>query len=62
VNLSIRSGGLTALTGSSGSGKSTLLHLIGVIDSPGTGTITSNGTVVTALCGNRLGIRDCGAG
>jgi putative ABC transport system ATP-binding protein len=54
IELSIEAGGLVALTGSSGSGKSTLLHLIGAIERPDSGTVTSNGTDVTALRGGSL--------
>jgi putative ABC transport system ATP-binding protein len=49
VDLDITPGSFVALSGASGSGKSTLLHLIGAIDSPDSGTITSDGTDVTAL-------------
>jgi putative ABC transport system ATP-binding protein len=49
VDLDIAAGSFVALSGASGSGKSTLLHLIGAIDSPDSGTITSNGAEVTTL-------------
>jgi putative ABC transport system ATP-binding protein len=54
VSLTIEPGSVTALTGPSGSGKSTLLHLIGAIERPESGTITSGGTEVTALHGAAL--------
>jgi putative ABC transport system ATP-binding protein len=54
VSLEIASGAFVALTGASGSGKSTLLHMIGAIERPDLGTITSNGTEVTALRGGQL--------
>ncbi|MGH3304534.1 MAG: ABC transporter ATP-binding protein [Streptosporangiaceae bacterium] len=54
VTLSIDAGDFVALTGASGSGKSTLLHLIGAIERPDSGTITSNGRDVTALRGAAL--------
>jgi len=54
VSLTIEPGALVALTGASGSGKSTLLHLIGAIECPDSGTITSAGTEVTALRGAAL--------
>jgi putative ABC transport system ATP-binding protein len=54
VSLMIDAGALVALTGASGSGKSTLLHLIGAIERPDSGTITSNGQNVTALQGGAL--------
>jgi putative ABC transport system ATP-binding protein len=51
VSFTIEAGAFVALTGASGSGKSTLLHLIGALERPDSGTITSNGTEVTALRG-----------
>src|SRR6266516_669783 len=54
VSFSIEPGGLIALTGASGSGKSTLLHLIGALEHPDSGTITSGGAEVTALRGGAL--------
>jgi putative ABC transport system ATP-binding protein len=54
VTLTIEPGGFLALTGASGSGKSTLLHLIGALERPDAGTITSDGTEVTALRGAGL--------
>jgi putative ABC transport system ATP-binding protein len=54
VSLTIEPGSAIALTGPSGSGKSTLLHLIGAIEHPDSGTITSDGTEVTALRGAAL--------
>ena len=54
VYLDITAGSFVALSGASGSGKSTLLHLIGAIDSPDSGTITNDGTEVTALHGGAL--------
>ncbi|MEU7928617.1 ABC transporter ATP-binding protein [Micromonospora sp. NPDC049801] len=49
VSLSIAAGSVVALTGPSGSGKSTLLHLIGAIEQPDEGTITTDGVVVSEL-------------
>jgi putative ABC transport system ATP-binding protein len=54
VTLTVGAGALVALTGASGSGKSTLLHLIGAIERPDSGSITSGGTEVTALRGGAL--------
>jgi putative ABC transport system ATP-binding protein len=51
VTFTIGAGTFVALTGASGSGKSTLLHMIGAIERPGSGTIISSGTEVTALRG-----------
>ena len=54
VTFTIEAGAFVALTGASGSGKSTMLHMIGAIERPGSGTIISNGTDVTALRGAAL--------
>jgi putative ABC transport system ATP-binding protein len=54
VSLTVGQGESVALTGASGSGKSTLLHLIGAIERPDSGTVTANGTAVTALRGGSL--------
>jgi putative ABC transport system ATP-binding protein len=54
VSFTIEPGGLIALTGASGSGKSTVLHLIGAIERPDAGTITSDGQEVTELRGSAL--------
>jgi putative ABC transport system ATP-binding protein len=54
VTFTIEAGAFAALTGASGSGKSTMLHMIGAIERPDSGTITSDGTQVTALRGNAL--------
>lgn len=51
VSLSIAHGQSVALVGPSGSGKSTLLHLIGLIDTPDSGSITVDGRVITDLRG-----------
>ncbi len=45
----IADGQVVAVTGRSGSGKSTLLNLISGIDEPESGTVTVDGTEVTAL-------------
>ena len=54
VTVQIEPGAFVALTGASGSGKSTLLHLIGALERPDSGTITSDGTDVSALRGGAL--------
>ena len=54
VNLDIAPGSFVALTGVSGSGKSTLLHMIGAIERPDSGSVTSNGENVTAIRGAEL--------
>ena len=54
LSLSIAAGSFVAVTGASGSGKSTLLHLIGAIERPDRGSITSDGTELTRLRGGTL--------
>ncbi len=54
IELDVDAGTITALTGPSGSGKSTLLHLIGALDTPDEGTITVDGTEITALTARSL--------
>jgi putative ABC transport system ATP-binding protein len=49
VSFSVAAGSLVALVGRSGSGKTTLLNCIGGLDLPSSGTVTVNGTEVTAL-------------
>jgi putative ABC transport system ATP-binding protein len=54
IDLEVAEHEVVCLIGASGSGKSTLLHLIGAIERPDSGTITSGGTEVTALRGAAL--------
>ena len=49
VDLTIDPGQFVVILGPSGSGKTTLLNLIGAIDSPTSGTITSDGTDLVQL-------------
>jgi putative ABC transport system ATP-binding protein len=49
VSLTIATGEIVVLVGRSGSGKSTLLNLIAGIDRPTGGSVTVNGTDLTAL-------------
>lgn len=48
VDLEVAPGSMTAVTGPSGSGKSTLLHLLGAIERADAGTITVDGSELTA--------------
>lgn len=43
INLDIKKGEFVAIVGPSGSGKSTLMHLIGLLDTPASGTVSIMG-------------------
>src|SRR5918995_821109 len=49
VSLEITRHHLTAVMGPSGSGKSTLMHILAGLDRPDSGTVTIDGTEITAL-------------
>jgi putative ABC transport system ATP-binding protein len=49
VSVSFDSGTFTAVMGASGSGKSTLMHILAGLDRPTSGTVTIDGTDITAL-------------
>jgi lipoprotein-releasing system ATP-binding protein len=49
ANLIIKKGEFVAIVGPSGSGKSTLMHLIGLLDTPSSGTLLINGKDVTKI-------------
>ena len=49
IDLSVRSGGLTALLGPSGGGKSTLLRIVAGLEKPDTGTVEIDGEDATRL-------------
>jgi putative ABC transport system ATP-binding protein len=49
VSLTIERHKLTAVMGPSGSGKSTLMHILAGLDRPDAGTVTIDGTEITAL-------------
>ena len=54
INLNINSGEFVALQGTSGSGKSTLLHLLGLLDTPTSGTYKLLGRDVSNLPDDEL--------
>lgn len=47
IDLSIKKGEFVSIMGQSGSGKTTLMNLIGMLDSPTSGTISINGIEIT---------------
>lgn len=49
IDLVVNRGDFLAITGRSGSGKSTLMHIVGLLDSPTSGTYILNGTDVSKL-------------
>ncbi|MBC7086649.1 MAG: ABC transporter ATP-binding protein [Methanomethylovorans sp.] len=49
LSLDIKRGEFLAIVGPSGSGKSTLLHMIGILDTPTSGTILIDGKDVTSM-------------
>ena len=54
VNLKIKQGEFTAILGPSGCGKSTLMHIIGLLDTPTSGTLLINNKDITKLDDNEL--------
>jgi putative ABC transport system ATP-binding protein len=54
VSLTVTAGEYVAIVGASGSGKSTLMNVIGLLDSPTSGTYRIRGTEVSQLGKNRL--------
>lgn len=49
VNLSVMQGEYLSITGASGSGKSTLMNILGLLDTPDSGSYYFNGTDITEL-------------
>ncbi len=54
ISLSINKGEFVAIMGPSGSGKSTLMHILGLLDTPTTGTYKLEGETVGQLSQNKL--------
>ncbi|HTP12282.1 MAG TPA: ABC transporter ATP-binding protein [Bacteroidota bacterium] len=54
VTVEVEKGEFTAIVGPSGSGKTTLLNIIGGLDTPTDGSVTIDGTNVSAMKGDEL--------
>lgn len=54
INLSVKKGDFLAITGRSGSGKSTLMHIIGLLDTPTSGSYILNNVDVAKLSEDKL--------
>lgn len=54
INLHIKEGEFTSIVGPSGCGKSTLMHIIGLLDTPSSGSITVKGEDISHLSDNEL--------
>ena len=58
VSLSVAEGDYLSITGASGSGKTTLMHILGLLDSPSSGSYRLDGDDVSALsAGERAALR-----
>ena len=54
VSLEVGQGEFLSLQGASGTGKSTLLHLLGGLDNPTSGQVSSNGQLLSTMSSRRL--------
>ena len=53
VNLAVRKGEIVTIVGVSGAGKSTLLHILGILDTPTSGSVFYKGINLTKLSAKR---------
>ncbi|QCD43740.1 ABC transporter ATP-binding protein [Duncaniella dubosii] len=54
VNIAIEKGEFVSVMGPSGCGKSTLLNIVGLLDTPTSGTVSIDGTTLRKMSDNRL--------
>ncbi len=54
VNIEVNKGEFISVMGPSGCGKSTLLNIIGLLDTPTSGTVTIDGTTIGKMSDSRL--------
>ncbi len=54
INLSVKKGDFVAIIGQSGSGKSTLMNILGLLDTPSSGTYTIAGTETSRMSPDQL--------
>lgn len=54
VNIAIEKGEFVSVMGPSGCGKSTLLNIVGLLDTPTSGTVSIDGTALGKMSDNRL--------
>ncbi|WP_289752420.1 MULTISPECIES: ABC transporter ATP-binding protein [Muribaculaceae] len=54
VNIAIEKGEFVSVMGPSGCGKSTLLNIVGLLDTPTSGTVSIDGTTLGKMSDNRL--------
>ena len=63
VDFAVNRGDLVSIMGASGSGKSTLVHIIGLLDSPSSGSYVLGGQEVSTLPDDRMSaLRNAGIG
>lgn len=55
INLAIAKGEIVVIVGASGAGKSTLLHILGILDTPTSGSVLYNGMNLTRLSEKKTG-------